>query len=101
MGRADDEDAPAGPLRRLRLVGGLDSEAEQADRRAVPAPNGGESNVSDLYTDPETGVIYWRDENGILRPRVLTNADGDVISYEQAAGWFSGRVGVPEVGSDE
>lgn len=53
--------------------------------------------MNDFYTDPETGVIYCRDDKGILRPRVLTNADGEVIAYEQAEGWFPGRVGVPEV----
>lgn len=52
--------------------------------------------MSDFYTDPETGVIYWRNEHGILRPRVLTNADGKAIAYEQAEGWFSGRVGAPD-----
>jgi hypothetical protein len=48
--------------------------------------------MSDFYIDPETGVVYWRDEKGILRPRVQTNTNGEVVGYEQVAGWFPDRV---------
>ena len=47
--------------------------------------------------DPVTGIVYWRDDKGILRPRTLTR-NGEPVAVEQVAGWFPIQFQCPACG---